>query len=129
MLMQEEPVTKGTGRNVQGPDIFRRAFYPITLPQTVGPGSISVAITSGANSTHVYGFHIRAILSAVSAIFLIAASIAVCYRFATRLARTLGETGMVVITRLSAFLLVCIGVRIMWNGTSELLSSLRFHVH
>jgi small neutral amino acid transporter SnatA (MarC family) len=32
-----------------------------------------------------------------------------------------------VIVRLSSFLLVCIGVQIMWNGLSALLSSLQFH--
>src|SRR5205807_6186847 len=32
-------------------EIIRRAFYPLTLPLTVGPGSISVAITLGANTT------------------------------------------------------------------------------
>src|SRR5712671_6126680 len=29
--------------------LSRRAFYPLTLPLTVGPGSISVAIAVGAN--------------------------------------------------------------------------------
>jgi small neutral amino acid transporter SnatA (MarC family) len=29
------------------------------------------------------------------------------------------------VVRLSAFLLVCIGVQIMWNGISALLSSLK----
>ena len=30
---------------------MRQAFYPLTLPLTVGPGSISMAITVGANRT------------------------------------------------------------------------------
>src|ERR1700722_17081029 len=29
--------------------LSQRAFYPLTMPLTVGPGSISVAITLGAN--------------------------------------------------------------------------------
>ena len=33
-------------------DIASRAFYPLTMPLTVGPGSISVAITLGANPPH-----------------------------------------------------------------------------
>src|SRR5246500_3679659 len=37
-------------KNVDPQDIFRHAFYPMTLPLTVGPGSISVAITLGANA-------------------------------------------------------------------------------
>src|SRR5271170_5119975 len=32
-------------------DLGQRAFYPLTMPLTVGPGSISVALTLGANPT------------------------------------------------------------------------------
>jgi len=128
MLMQEEAVNDVTRKNIQGPDVFGRAFYPLTLPLTVGPGSISVAVTLGAHSTHRYGFHIPVILAALVAMTLIALSIALCYGFADRLARALGKTGMTVIIRLSAFLLLCIGVQIMWNGISALLSSLPLHV-
>jgi len=126
MLMQKEDVAR---ENVQSSDhdVFGRAFYPLTLPLTVGPGSISVAITLGANSTPHYGFRIWPILAALIAMGLIAVSIYLCYAFADQLARVLGKTGMTVIVRLSSFLLVCIGVQIMWNGISALLSSLHFH--
>ena len=126
--MQEEAVSEVTRKNVQGPDVFSRAFYPLTMPLTVGPGSISVAVTLGASSTHRYGFHLPVIIAALVAISLIAASVALCYGFADRLGRTLGKTGMTVIVRLSAFLLVCIGVQIIWNGISALLLSLRLRV-
>jgi len=56
---------------------------------------------------------------------LIAVSIFLCYAFADRLARALGETAMSVIVRLSSFLLFTIGVQITWNGISSLLSTLR----
>ena len=55
---------------------------------------------------------------------LIAASIYVSYRFAERLAKTLGESAMNVIIRLSSFILVCIGVQILWNGLSALLRTI-----
>ena len=126
MLMQEEPVSEMSRRNVLGPEVYRRAFYPLTLPLTVGPGSISVAVTLGANSTHRYGSHLMLIIAALVAMTLIAVSIGLCYAFADRLARRLGKTTMTVIVRLSAFLLVCIGVQIMWNGISALLLSVRF---
>ena len=128
LLMQQGALSDATRRSLQGPDVFGRAFYPLTMPLTVGPGSISVAITLGANSTHRYGFHIPVILAAVVAIGLIAASVAVCYGFAGWLGRTLGKTGMAVIIQLSAFLLLCIGVQIMWNGISALLSSVQLHI-
>ena len=111
-------------RNVKRDDPFKNAFYPLTLPLTVGPGSISVAITLGANIPHHLGANILPILSAVIASFLVAVSIYVCYGFADRLAAVVGESGMSIIMRLSSFLLVCIGVQILWNGASTLLRSL-----
>jgi multiple antibiotic resistance protein len=126
MLMQKDETRDATRRNIQPQDLFRRAFYPLTLPLTVGPGSISVAITLGANAAR--GIHILIVLAALLATALIGVSIFLCYAFADRLARVLGETGTAVIIRLAAFLLVCIGVQIMWNGINTLLSSVPFHV-
>src|SRR5262245_37991137 len=100
-----------------------RAFYPLTLPLTVGPGSISVAIALGANAPHAGLSVVPAIAAIVTAIALIAACIYVCYRFAEDMARFLGETGTAVFLRLSSFIVVCIGVQITWNGVEALLAS------
>lgn len=127
MLMEKEQIHEKAGGGAQSEAVFGRAFYPLTLPLTVGPGSISVAVTLGANATHRYGFHIGVILSAILAMVAVAASVFLCYGFADRLARMLGKTGMTVIVRLSAFLLLCIGVQIAWNGISALLLSLKIH--
>jgi multiple antibiotic resistance protein len=100
------------------------AFYPLTMPLTVGPGSISVAITIGANHPH----SVRSLLINGPAILigvtLVAATVFVAYRYADRLSRMIGETGMDVLLRLSAFILLCIGVQIVWNGASALLRGL-----
>jgi multiple antibiotic resistance protein len=125
LLKQKEEDDRGQmHRDMDPQDIFRHAFYPMTLPLTVGPGSISVAITLGANAARPLSQHPLAILGAVIASALIALSVFLCYGFADRLARLLGATGMAVIMRLSSFLLVCIGVQILWNGVSVLLRSL-----
>jgi len=128
MLAQKENQPGPDQRNVPPSDPYRRAFYPLTMPLTIGPGSISVAITLGANVSHHYGFHITLVLAALLGIAVIGASIYLCYAFASTLARILGDTGMIIIVRLSAFLLICIGVQIAWNGASALLSSLVFQV-
>ncbi len=119
---------KGMSRKVQPQDPFHNAFYPLTLPLTVGPGSISVAITLGANAPHHQGFNLISILTAIVGSALLAASIFLCYGFAGRLGRILGTTGMTVILQLISFLLVCIGVQILWNGASALLVSLPLHM-
>jgi multiple antibiotic resistance protein len=118
---------KGAKRNLEPEDPFHNAFYPLTLPLTVGPGSISVAITLGANAPHHQGFDLLGILTAIVGSVLLAASIFLCYAFADRLARIFGPTGMTVILQLTSFLLVCIGVQIAWNGVSALLVSLPIH--
>lgn len=124
LKQKDEDSTKAdVHRSVSDQDLSTKAFYPLTLPLTVGPGSISVAITLGANETHIGHRIIYSILGALIGAFLIAASVYVCYAFSDRLARALGATGMSVIMRLSSFLLVCIGVQILWNGVAALLKS------
>lgn len=127
MLNSKDESAKGPDRTPQdlsSQDLSKRAFYPLTLPLTVGPGSISVAITLGANETHHRGLDFTPLLEAVIGSALVAFSIYISYRFAERIARWLGETAMSVILRLSSFILLCIGVQIVWNGVSALLRSI-----
>jgi len=128
LLMEKDGEKNATPEAVESDDIFRKVFYPLTLPLTIGPGSISVAITVGANVGHAYGVHIWIMVAAVLAMGLVAASIFFCYRFADWLVRVLGETGTTVVIRLSAFLLLCNGVQIVWNGADALLGSLRLQL-
>jgi multiple antibiotic resistance protein len=130
LKQKDEDSTKvDVHRSVSEQDLSTKAFYPLTLPLTVGPGSISVAITLGANETHIGHRIIYSILGALIGAFLIAVSVYICYAFSDRLARALGATGMNVIMRLSSFLLVCIGVQILWNGVAALLKSLPMISH
>ena len=94
----------------------------------MGPGSISVAITLGANAPHGYPANLAAIVGALIGSAAVGFSVYLCYGFADRLARILGPTGMSVIVRLSSFLLLCIGVQILWNGLRALLSSVPLSV-
>jgi multiple antibiotic resistance protein len=99
------------------------SFYPLTMPLTVGPGSISVAITIGSRKPETV-FALPAIalhaIGAFAGVVAIALSIYIAYRFAGTLARWLGTTGLEVMVRLSAFILMCIGIQIVWNGYSAL---------
>lgn len=116
-------------RAVAPEDPLRQAFYPLTLPLTVGPGSISVAITLGADAPRIHGVTFLPVaIAAIIGSVLIAISVFLCYGFADRLARALGPTAMSVIMQLTSFLLVCIGVQIVWNGAHALLASVPFTV-
>ena len=50
---------------------------------------------------------------------LIGITIFLCYRYADGLQRLLGPTGTSIVIRLSAFILVCIGIQIMFNGANQ----------
>ena len=99
------------------------AFYPLTLPLTVGPGSISVAITLGSQRPKADDLYQLAALGSAATLALLAlsATIFLCYRFAERMVARLGDAGTNVVVRLSAFILLCIGIQILWSGISALL--------
>lgn len=113
----KKPDAAGT---TKGPDT---AFYPLTMPLTVGPGSIAVAITLGSQwpkPTHLVDLALvggAAILGLVA----MAVTVYIAYRFAGRVMHALGESGMKVVMQLTAFILLCIGVEIVWSGVSALL--------
>src|SRR5665213_2884656 len=102
-------------------DLAQRAFYPLTMPLTVGPGSISVAITLGANQPGELRQLVLIIAAHALGIFVVTIAIYLCYRYADRVLLRLGRTGTSVVLRLSAFILLCIGVQIIWNGVAQLL--------
>jgi multiple antibiotic resistance protein len=101
-----------------------RAFYPLTMPLTVGPGSISVAIAVGANRAPGSELHWTLPVAALLGCAALAVTIYLMYRFAEPIGRILGANAMNIIVRLSSFILICIGVQIVWNGASVLLRSL-----
>ncbi|HSR06012.1 MAG TPA: MarC family protein [Bryobacteraceae bacterium] len=119
----DDDATMDAKRPCNETNYMRQAFYPLTLPLTVGPGSISTAITVGANRTEGAEWHWALIVGLLLGASLIAVSIYLSYRFAERIAAVLGDAAMNVVIRLSSFILVCIGVQISWNGLSTLLRS------
>lgn len=102
------------------------AFYPLTMPMTVGPGAMSVAIAlgsqrpAGLDLTQVFTQEGAAILG----ILAVSLTIYFCYRFGEGLVQRLGKSGSNVVIRLSAFLLFCIGLQIIWMGWQGLMAPL-----
>src|SRR5947209_18095448 len=99
------------------------SFYPLTMPLTVGPGSIAVAIALGSQRpAGPLTLSQLALLggSAIAGIVALSLTVYVCYRFARRIIALLGGNGTNVVIRLSAFILLCIGIQILWTGYSAL---------
>jgi multiple antibiotic resistance protein len=115
---QEAPSAEVPAANT----VSRMAFYPLTMPLTTGPGTISVAVSLGTNRPREFGegqllwFMAQVTLATI----LICAIIYLLYRYSDGISRRIGSTGTAVVMRLSAFLLFCIGIQILWNGAAEL---------
>jgi multiple antibiotic resistance protein len=103
-----------------------RLFYPLTMPITVGPGAISVAIALGTGSPRE-GLRPVHFIGVGLALGLLCISIYLCVRFAGHIGRLLGPSGMQVAMRLFAFAIFCIGMQILWLGLSELINNLHLH--
>jgi multiple antibiotic resistance protein len=103
----------------------RQAFYPLTFPISCGPASISVAITVGV-SLH----DIRLVISlarmsgALLALAIIGVLLYLAFRYGEHFLRLIGDAGTAVFLRLTAFILLCLGVQILWDGLSELVLEL-----
>jgi multiple antibiotic resistance protein len=104
-------------------DAMQHAFFPLTLPITVGPGCISIAITLGAHLRHQAGpgwenGFPRHLIAGLIGMFLLSVLVLLCYGNANRMVRLLGKSGTAILTRLSSFIVFAIGVQILWNGLS-----------
>jgi multiple antibiotic resistance protein len=97
-----------------------RAFYPLTFPLTVGPGTISAAITIGASLKEPGVVLWQRALASFVGLMVVAFTVWLSFRFAAQLIRFLGTTGTLVMLRLSAFILMCVGVQIVTNGILDI---------
>lgn len=102
-----------------------KAFYPLTFPMICGPGAISAAITVGATLTDTSTTAtLSRLTGSLPAILVASYVVYLCLRFAAQFLHRLGPNGTAVLMRLSAFILLCLGVQIVWDGLHELLLGL-----
>lgn len=94
------------------------AFFPLAMPGIAGPGAIATVIgisteiaelPSGALRATAYGATVFSIVATCLLMFVI-------FRSARMVSRWLGGEGINVVTRLTGFLLVCIGVQFVGSG-------------
>jgi multiple antibiotic resistance protein len=101
-------------------EVAKRSFFPMSFPLTAGPGAIATAIALGTTrqavpSAYLVGALVAALGTAVTAVVIY-----LCYRYATNLLARLGEIGTIVMMRFVAFILMCIGLQMMWTGWADL---------
>ena len=102
------------------------AFFPLALPGITGPGSIAVVIglETKIRELGTFQHRISAYLAVLGAMLGVCLVEFLLLRSARTVTTRLGNTGIEVITRLSGFLLICVGVQFVASGTQTLYATL-----
>ena len=127
LLNQAEPTTRGDGGDVDGVSIEsleEKIFYPFTFPITAGPGCIVVMVTLSAHAS-VKGLvpNVSAHLGIAFAVVLLSIAVYFCYGYAPAITSRVSPETAHGILRVIAFILLCIGVQITWNGVEAMLKT------
>jgi multiple antibiotic resistance protein len=102
-----------------------KVFYPLTFPITVGPGCIVVMLTLSAHASakSVVG-DVMAHAGILLAVVALSLTVYLCYGYAPKITERISPYMANGILRIIAFVLLCIGVQITWNGLETLLKAL-----
>jgi len=116
----QQAVKRSQRNTLSDVEVVKRSFFPITFPLTTGPGTIAASIAIGAGMPRQPALYLANALGVMLGATLTVAVIYLVYRNAPALMARLGEVGTLVMTRLMAFVLLCIGISILWAGWAEL---------
>lgn len=119
-MLHEKPADEEGGARASASysSVAAMVFFPLTVPLTTGPGTVATAIALGASRPDALAQWIPAAI--ISLLVAIGASLVIyhAYSRADTLARLIGGEGTKVVTSLSAFLLMCVGVEIVMTGVT-----------
>jgi multiple antibiotic resistance protein len=126
----EPDCADGSARPASPDQWDAKIFYPLTFPITAGPGCVAVMLTVSAHASGPsVGGELFAYLGLLTAVLAICVLVYFCYAYAPRLTRRISPSTVNGIVRVIAFLLLCIGVQIAWNGLQPMLAGLLSAAH
>jgi multiple antibiotic resistance protein len=102
-----------------------KIFYPLTFPITAGPGCIVVMLTLSAHASKAAVVaNVLAHVGIAIAVVALSFSVYVCYTYAPKITQKIAPQTAQGILRVIAFVLMCIGVQIAWNGLEALITAI-----
>ena len=101
-----------------------KVFYPFSFPITAGPGTLVVMLTLSAHAKHASLIDTAvAQLGTLAGMVLICIGVYFCYAFAPAITTRISQQTIHGVVRVIAFILLCIGAQIAWNGLQPLIRS------
>jgi multiple antibiotic resistance protein len=101
-----------------------QAFFPLTMPVTAGPGAIAVTLTLVPSGKLLDIMTWTTFAATALGIGIAAMAVFVFYRYSEIFIRRMGRTGSQTISKISAFVLLAIGVQIIWDGIRGLIAAM-----
>jgi multiple antibiotic resistance protein len=106
-------------------DLEHKVFYPFTFPITSGPGTLVAVLTLTAHiSDKDISKDIQAHVGVFLAVVVLSLLVYFCYAYAPKITKVIPPSTAHGILRVVAFILLCIGVQIAWNGLCVLIGNL-----
>jgi multiple antibiotic resistance protein len=105
------------------------AFFPLTMPLTAGAGTIAIAIALASQQPADDLGRFSYLAGASAAVLAIAALVWVCYTWSDRVIALLGHRGARIVSRLTAFILLCVGIQIISTGLANLAATILPAIH
>jgi multiple antibiotic resistance protein len=136
LLFEQDPGanTRNKHREIAGSmpaeddDLAGKIFYPFTFPITAGPGSLVIMITLSAHvPASDWAGKVAAYGGIALAVVVLSGTVYICYGYAPRLIKMVSPSTIHGVLRVIAFILMCIGVQIAWNGVALLAATMLTH--
>jgi multiple antibiotic resistance protein len=125
LLNQQDPQPTDATEVVSNPvdgELREKVFYPLTFPVTVDPGCIVVMLTLSAHaSVKSLRENIISHSAILLAVLVLSILVFLCYAYAPKITERISLSTAHGILRIIAFVLLCIGVQICWNGVHSLI--------
>lgn len=122
--MLEDGGTHDSGEQHEDP-----AFFPLTMPLTADAAVLAIAISISGSLKHHWDYHTLVEYgAAIGGIGIVALIVGICYSTSHATVGRLGQTGIKVVTAITAFLLLAVAVEIIVTGLKDVAGDFRVDV-
>jgi multiple antibiotic resistance protein len=122
MLNRDDRVTHTEKKEML--DLTSKEFFPLTMPMTAGPGAMAVTLSMVPKASIFTTTFVVEIVGTCIGVAASAVTVWLFYRFSGDFISKLGENGKATIGQVSAFLLLAIGVQLIWTSLKALIETL-----
>lgn len=105
------------------------SFTPLAMPLLAGPGSMSFLITLSSNRSPDWNEAVFQDIAAIVAILVVVVSIYFVFKFAPRLMKYTGQSGLTSMSKIMGFIVTGIGVQMIISSITTVIQNVWVDLH